>query len=79
MLYAVSREAFDKSAQGERILELGQKYGIGILAAGQPDDSDTWEMIIDAIGHEPDPARLNRFLGDLPSENMKDQIMKWRS
>ena len=79
MFYAVSREAFDKSAQGERILELVQKYVIVIFAAGKPDDSVTWELIIDAIGHEPDPARLNRFLGDLPSENMKDQIMKWRS
>ena len=60
------------------MLELGQKYGIGIIVTESSDSVDDWEIILDAIRHEPDPARLDRFLGDLPSKTMKDQLSKWK-
>jgi hypothetical protein len=34
--------------------------------------------VLEAIRHDPDPARLDRFLGDLPSDNMKKQLMEWK-
>jgi hypothetical protein len=57
---------------------LAQKYGVGIVLAEKADKVETWEIMLDAIRHEPDPARLDRFLGDLPSEAMKKQLQKWR-
>ena len=39
-----------------------------------PDDVESWEIMLDAIRHEPDPARLDRFLIDLPGEPMKRQL-----
>lgn len=59
-------------------MELAQKYGVGIVLAEQPEKVETWEIMIDAIRHEPDPSRLDRFLADLPSENMKKQLSKWK-
>jgi hypothetical protein len=44
----------------------------------KPDDVENWEIALEAIRHDPDPARLDRFLGDLPSDNMKKQLMKWK-
>jgi hypothetical protein len=77
VIFATSRSKFEVSAEAERVIELAQKYGVGIMLAEKPDDVGSWEILIDAIRHEPDPARLDRFLGDLPNETLKKQIHKW--
>lgn len=78
VIFAVSRQVFDNSTEGDRAMELAQKYGVGIILTEQPDQVGSWEVVLDAIRHEPDPARLDRFLGDLPSEAFRNQISKWK-
>lgn len=78
VLYATSRTIFESANEGERILELAQKYGVGVVLTEKVDDVETWEILLDAIRHEPDPARLDRFLNDLPREDMKKQLSKWK-
>ena len=78
VIYSTTRLAFDEIAESERIIELSQKYGIGIILAEKSDDVETWEILLDAVRHEPDPARLDRFLGDLPSDAMKKKLSKWK-
>jgi hypothetical protein len=51
---------------------------VGIVLTEKPDDVESWEIMLDAIRHEPDPARLDRFLADLPGDNMKKQLSKWK-
>jgi hypothetical protein len=77
VIYVLSRNEFERAAEAERIIELAQKYGIGLVLAEDTGNVETWEILLDAIRHEPDPARLDRFLGDLPSEPMKKQLHKW--
>ncbi len=78
VMFATSRVNFETAAEGERIIELAQKYGVGIVLTEKPDDVESWEIMLDAIRHEPDPARLDRFLADLPGDNMKKQLSKWK-
>jgi hypothetical protein len=78
VVYAASRANLDTANDGERIMELAQKYGVGIVLAENPDDVESWEIMLDAIRHEPDPARLDRFLADLPGDDMKKQLSKWK-
>lgn len=77
VIFALSRVSFEISAEAERIIELAQKYGIGLIVTEDPNQVASWEILIDAVRHEPDPARLDRFLGDLPSEPLKKQLHKW--
>jgi hypothetical protein len=77
VIFSTSRERFDSSVEVERVSELAQKYGIGLVLCENPKDVESWEILIDAIRHEPDPARLDRFLGDLPNEALKKQLHKW--
>jgi hypothetical protein len=77
VIFAMARPAFESSAEAERIIELAQKYGVGLVLTEDPSEVETWEILLDAMRHEPDPARLDRFLGDLPSEPMKKQLHKW--
>lgn len=79
VLYATSRIEFEKKPEGDRILELAQKYGVGVVLVEVPADVETWEILIDAARHEPDPSRLDRFLVDLPSDEMKKQLSKWKA
>jgi len=51
---------------------------VGIILTENPDEVEGWETVLDAIRHEPDPARLDRFLADLPGDNMKKQLSKWK-
>jgi hypothetical protein len=61
VMYATSRVKFEDAIDSERIMELAQKNGIGIVLMEKPDAVETWEIALDAIRHEPDPARLDRF------------------
>lgn len=78
VVFAASRQQFDGSSEVDRAMELAQKYGVGIVLTEKPDQVDSWEVVLDAIRHEPDPARLDRFLGDLPSDGFRNQISKWK-
>jgi hypothetical protein len=78
VLYATSWADFEKRVEGERIIELAQKYGVGVVLTEKADAVETWEILLDAVRHEPDPARLDRFLNDLQSEEMKKQLSKWK-
>lgn len=78
VIYATLRTNFEEAIEAERIIELAQKYGVGIVLAEQPEAVESWEILIDAVRHEPDPARLDRFLNDLPSADMKKQLSKWK-
>lgn len=71
VLFATSRAHFDASNEADRIVELAQKFGIGVILAENPAEVSTWEVSIDAMRHEPDPARLDRFMGDLPDTSKK--------
>ena len=78
VVFPISRLEFETATESDRIIQLAQKYGIGILLAERPADVESWEVPLDAIRHDPDPARLDRFLGDLPSEALKKQLSKWK-
>lgn len=78
VIYMASRQTFEESKEEDRIIELAQKHGVGIILANKVDSVEDWEIVLDALRHDPDPARLDRFLGDLPGEEMKKQLLKWR-
>jgi len=78
VLYGTSRAKFETGSEGDRIIELAQKYGVGVVLTEKPDDVESWEILLDAIRHEPDPSRLDRFLNDLPSVRMKKQLSTWK-
>jgi len=78
VIYATSRTKFDEASEGERIFELAQKYGVGVVLTENVEEVETWDILLDAVRHEPDPARLDRFLNDLPGDEMKKQLSKWK-
>jgi hypothetical protein len=54
-----------------------KRFGIGVIVAARPEDYDTWEELVEAVRHEPDPERLNEFLAQQVSQGFREQIIKW--
>ena len=61
----------------EEICLEAKRYGIGVIVAADQNNYDTWEELVEAIRHEPDPERLNDFLAQQVSQGFREQIIKW--
>ncbi len=54
-----------------------KRVGVGVIVAESPDDYETWEELVEATRHEPDPERLNDFLAKQVSQGFREQIIAW--
>lgn len=61
----------------EEICLEAKRFGIGIIVAATPNNYDTWEELVEAVRHEPDPERMNDFLAQQVSPNFREQIIRW--
>jgi hypothetical protein len=53
---------FDKKALDDICYEA-KTQGVGVIVAQDPSDYDTWEELVEATRCEPDPEKLEQFLG----------------
>lgn len=60
----------------EIVLEA-KRVGIGVIISGDPSEYETWEEIVEASRHEPEPQRLNDFLAKQVSQGFREQIVRW--
>lgn len=61
----------------EAICDESKKFGIGVITATEPNDFDTWEVLLEADRIEPDPYRLNEFIAQQTTQELKEQIVRW--
>jgi hypothetical protein len=54
-----------------------KRFGIGLIVAADPSNYDTWDERVEAVRYEPDPERLNDFLGAQVSQGFREQMIKW--
>lgn len=65
-----------KTVLGE-VESEAKRFGVGLVVASKPDDYDTWEELVEAVRHEPDPERLNDFLAQQVSQGFREQVVRW--
>lgn len=76
-IFHVSSEGFDETENSDRVESLAEKHGIGLVLAEDPADVNTWEFRVEAKRNEPDPERLDSFIGGLREKANRDEILKW--
>jgi hypothetical protein len=54
-----------------------KRVGVGVIAAENPSNYQTWEELVDATRHEPEPQRLNDFLSKQVSQGFRERIITW--
>lgn len=67
----------DFSAVIDAICDESKKYGVGVILADDPIDFDTWEVMLEADRCDPDPGRLNEFIAQQTTSELKEQIVRW--
>ncbi|MEW6038141.1 MAG: hypothetical protein AB1648_07835 [Pseudomonadota bacterium] len=61
----------------DALLDEAKKFGVGVILVDNPACFDSWELVLEAERFEPDPSRLNEFIAQQTSEEMKEQIVRW--
>jgi hypothetical protein len=67
----------DYEAVIDAMAEEAKKFGIGIIVVEDPEIFNSWETLLDADRFDPDPERLNEFIAQQTSTELKDQIVRW--
>lgn len=67
----------ENQPHGDRILGTAKKHGIGIIIATDIADWETWDELVPAERHTPDPEQANRFIATCFSAETKERIIKW--
>ncbi len=79
--YALIHVPADKKSELDAVVDEvaleAKRFGVGLIVAERADDYGTWEEIVEAVRHEPDPERMNEFLAQQVSQGFREQIMKW--
>lgn len=53
------------------------RHGVGLIIADSVADFDSWEIEVEAVRRDPDPASLDAFLSDQLSEDHQARLRKW--
>ena len=72
-----SEKRKDFSAVIDSICDESKKFGVGVILAEDPTNFDTWEVLLEAERYEPDPSRLNEFIAQQTTPELKEQIVRW--
>ncbi|MFM2056280.1 MAG: hypothetical protein RLY71_665 [Pseudomonadota bacterium] len=80
--YIVAHLPSEKREPSSEILlaiqEESRRLGLGlILIDGDPSDYEAWEQILEATRIEPDPSKLNEFIAQQTTNELKEQIIRW--
>jgi uncharacterized protein DUF4258 len=58
----------------EEICLEAKHHGIGVIVAENAGDYETWEELVEAARHEPDPQRMNDFLAKQVSQGFRERM-----
>lgn len=77
VIYFTAGRDFVNFPEAVRIEEIAVRHGIGVLAAKEIDDFETWNEISAAARGNPDPDNLETFIKRTLSDEAKSRLRKW--
>jgi hypothetical protein len=77
VIYYTADRDFDAFPEASRIEELAARHGIGVIAASDIENFDTWEEVTTAKRSTPDPDNLETFIKRTLSEDARSKLRKW--
>jgi hypothetical protein len=77
VLFFTDGADFDSYPESSRIQELAGRHGIGVIAAAEVDNIDSWEELVPATRALADPELVNTFIGRSLSDKAQRKIRRW--
>lgn len=77
LLYVPGDRRADLASEIEEICSEARRVGVGVIVAETQDNYDTWDELVEALRHDPDPQRMNDFLTAQTNAAFKETIVRW--
>lgn len=77
LIHIPDNRKFENEALINEICLEAKRFGVGVIVAAEPGNYDSWEELVEAVRHDPDPERLNEFLGQQVSQGFREQVIRW--
>ncbi|MFT4015028.1 MAG: hypothetical protein QM682_16895 [Paracoccus sp. (in: a-proteobacteria)] len=77
VVYHTAGRDFADFPEAIRIEEISVRHGIGVYAAKDIDDFETWEEVSGATRGHPDPDNLETFIKRTLSDAAKSKLRRW--
>ncbi|MDQ7261984.1 hypothetical protein NM680_09265 [Paracoccus sp. PS-1] len=77
VIYHTAGRDFRDSPEAVRIEEIALRHGVGVYAAKDINDFDTWDERASATRGHPDPDNLERFIKMTLSDSAKSKLRRW--
>jgi hypothetical protein len=61
----------------DRIVQECERFGVGYIIFSDPNDYDTYDVVVSARLKEPDPADVDNFVRQQVSPQSQEQIRDW--
>ena len=61
----------------QEVAAEAKRHGVGLIVAEDPANYETWDELVEAVRHEPDPERLNDFLAQQVSMGFRERLVRW--
>jgi hypothetical protein len=77
VVFYTNGKEFKDYPNSERVIDLATKHGVGLIAAAQIDNYETWNEIIEPKRNIFDPEQANLFIGASLSVDSLSRVIKW--
>lgn len=77
VIFATSGREFNDFPESARIEEIAARHGVGVFAAQDISDFNTWEVITSATRAVADPENLENFIKKTLTDEARIKLRKW--
>ena len=77
MFYTNGKDFEKDYRDTDRILSLAKTHGVGVIAAQNISQYETWNELVEPKRNIPDPEQANLFIGTCFSDETKSRAIKW--
>lgn len=76
LVHIPDADADDLQEVLDDVCQVARSHGVGVIAAGDPGDYETWDAREEATRHEPDPGRLDELIRKQLPETARGEIRR---
>ena len=77
VIYHTGESQLSDYPEADRIEKLATRHGIGVIAATNINDLNSWQTLVQAVRSQPDPEQMELFIKRSLSDATKSKILKW--
>ena len=66
-----------EEVEDDRIVQECERFGVGYIVFDNPEDYDTYNIVVSARLKEPDPAEVDSFIRQQINAQNQEEVREW--